>query len=87
MRGVATSARITRALAKEIGLSTDWNQGCLFCGWSGIDEEHSYPAEGPSYYSMGEPPHIEPCICQYGLEYRLAAWEEKLLREFGFEDQ
>lgn len=40
-------------------------QGCLFCGWSGIDEENSYPAEGPSYYSMGEPPHIEPCICQY----------------------
>lgn len=42
-----------------------WSQGCLFCGWTGIDQENSYPAEGPTYYSMGEPGHIEPCICQY----------------------
>lgn len=59
-----------------------WEQGCLFCGWSGIDEEHSYPAEGPTYYSMGEPPHLEPCICQYAFpEVPLADWEWELLRE------
>jgi hypothetical protein len=41
-------------------------QLCLFC-WRtpGIDEERSYPAEGPSYYSMGEPGWVEPCPCQY----------------------
>ncbi len=40
-------------------------QLCLFCQGTGIDLENSYPAEGPSYYSMGEPPVLEPCICQY----------------------
>jgi len=68
-------------------LHPQYQQGCLFCGWSGINEELSYPAEGPTYYSMGEPPHIEPCICQYAMDYRLAEWEKELLREFGYEDQ
>jgi hypothetical protein len=60
-----------------------WDQGCLFCGWTGIDLENSYPDEGPTYYSMGEPPHIEPCICQYGTRifYGLADWEWELLRK------
>lgn len=59
-------------------------QGCLFCGWSGVDEENSYEGSGPTYYSMGEPPHIEPCICQFGdVRYSrvpLADWEWELLR-------
>lgn len=42
-----------------------WEQLCLFCWGTGIDHENSYPAEGPTCYSMGEPPYIEPCICQY----------------------
>lgn len=41
-------------------------QLCLLCWRSpGIDEENSYPAEGPSDYSAGDPGWIEPCICQY----------------------
>jgi hypothetical protein len=42
-----------------------WEQLCLLCGGTGIDAENSYPAEGPSYYSMGEPGHLEPCPCQF----------------------
>lgn len=39
---------------------------CKRCKGSGIDPEHSHPAEGPSYYSMGEPEALEPCTaCQY----------------------
>ncbi|MET9222373.1 hypothetical protein ABZX65_26915 [Streptomyces sp. NPDC003300] len=39
---------------------------CPRCKGSGIDPVYSYPAEGPSYYSMGEPEWLEPCIaCQY----------------------
>lgn len=39
---------------------------CGRCGGTAIDPEFSYPAEGPSYYSMGEPEHLEPCIdCQF----------------------
>ena len=41
-------------------------QLCLLCWRSpGIDEENSDPGSGPSEYSMGEPPWLEPCICQY----------------------
>jgi hypothetical protein len=47
-------------------LGVSWEQLCLFCGGTGIDEDNSYPAEGPSAYSMGEPGWTEPCICQYG---------------------
>lgn len=42
-----------------------WEQLCLFCLGTGIDQANSYPAEGPSYYSMGEPAVLEPCICQF----------------------
>ena len=45
----------------------EWVQDCIFCEGTGIDWENSLPAEGPSYYSMGEPPHYEPCICQFDL--------------------
>src|SRR5689334_329254 len=39
---------------------------CRRCNDSGVDPEFSYPAEGPSYYSMGEPEHLEPCVaCQF----------------------
>ncbi len=39
---------------------------CARCKGSGIDPVYSLPAEGPSYYSMGEPDVLEPCIaCQY----------------------
>jgi hypothetical protein len=39
---------------------------CQRCKGSGIDPEFSHPAEGPSYYSMGEPEALEPCVaCQF----------------------
>ena len=39
---------------------------CPRCEGTGIDPEYSHPAEGSSYYSMGEPEWLEPCIaCQY----------------------
>lgn len=47
--------------------TSEWEQLCVFCEGTGIDETNSYPASGPSYDSMGEPGHIEPCICQYDL--------------------
>lgn len=37
----------------------------MFCEGTGIDLYLSLPAEGPSEYSMGEPPVLEPCICQF----------------------
>lgn len=44
----------------------DPDKPCERCKGSGIDPEHSRPAEGPSYYSMGEPEVLEPCVaCQY----------------------
>ena len=48
---------------------------CARCKGSGIDPEYSLPAEGPSEYSMGEPPVLEPCVdCQFldetGFPYR-----------------
>lgn len=53
--------------AEQRGREEGLRQGrCQRCKGSGIDPEHSYPAEGPSYHSMGEPPHLEPCIdCQF----------------------
>lgn len=40
--------------------------GCARCKGTGIDPEHSFPAEGPSEYSMGEPAVLEPCTdCQF----------------------
>ncbi|WP_331764468.1 hypothetical protein [Streptomyces anulatus] len=34
---------------------------CARCDDSGIDPEDSHPGSGPSDYSMGEPPALEPC--------------------------
>lgn len=42
------------------------HEPCPRCKGSGIDPEDSHPAEGPSEYSMGEPPVLEPCrACQF----------------------
>lgn len=38
---------------------------CDRCKDSGIDPEDSYPSEGPSEYSMGEPAALEPCRACY----------------------
>jgi len=41
-------------------------EACARCKGSGIDPELSLPMEGPTYYSMGEPPVLEPCVeCQW----------------------
>ncbi len=39
---------------------------CGRCGGDGIDPEDWFPAQGPSWNSMGEPPVYEPCRdCQF----------------------
>jgi hypothetical protein len=59
-----------------------WEQLCILCNGTGIDEANSYPAEGPSYYSMGEPAVLEPCICQF--VYDTTEFHEAEYDELGY---
>lgn len=59
----ATQASKVMAFAADL---IDPSEPCSRCKGSGIDPELSQPAEGPSYYSMGEPEALVPCVaCQY----------------------